>query len=383
MRSEFRLPALGADMERGTLVEWRIAPGDRVARGDVVAAVETDKGIIDLECFDTGAVIELRVAPGTQVPVGAVLAILEVEGRAGPSAPASTTAPAIAAALPAPPAAAAAPIAPAATGGRVRASPAARARARELGIALEDLPGTGAGGAIEIADVERAATAAPDPAAAMRSAIAAAMARSKREIPHYYLSLPLDCGAALAWLERHNAAAEPAGRLLYPALVLRAVALAAREVEGFNGFHRDGRFEPSQPVHLGVAIALRGGGLIAPAILDAADKPLAVLMAEFRDLVSRARTARLRSSELASPTITVTSLGDVGVDLVLPVINPPQVAMVGVGSVAERPWVVDGRVRPRPVLTLALAADHRVSDGRRGALFLDRIRQRLTDPEMP
>jgi pyruvate dehydrogenase E2 component (dihydrolipoamide acetyltransferase) len=163
--------------------------------------------------------------------------------------------------------------------------------------------------------------------------------------------------------------------------VIKAVALAAAELPGFSGFFRDGRFEPSPAVHVGVAIALRGGGMIAPAVIDAMGKPLDLLMADFRDLVSRARTARLKSSELTSPTITVTSLGDVGVETVLPVIHPPQVAMVGVGSVAQRPWVVDGAVVARPVVTLALAGDHRVSDGRLGAQFLDRIRQKLEAPE--
>ena len=279
-----------------------------MARGDVVGAVETDKGVIDLECFETGTVAELVAGPGTRVDVGGVLALLDTEGEA--------------------------------------ATEAARA-----------------------------------PAAAMRAAIAAAMSRAKREIPHYYLSLQMDFGAAVAWLERHDAAVEPAGRLLYPALVIKAVALATREVPGFSGFFREGRFEPAPEAHVGVAIALRGGGLIAPAILDAAAKPLDLLMAEFRDLVSRARTARLKSSELTAPTITVTSLGDVGVETVLPVIHPPQVAMVGVGSVVQRPWVVDGHVVARPVVTLALAGDHRVSDGRVGAQFLDRIRQKLDAPE--
>jgi pyruvate dehydrogenase E2 component (dihydrolipoamide acetyltransferase) len=392
MRSEFRLPALGADMEHGILVEWHVKPGDSVKRGDVVAAVETDKGVIDLECFETGEVVELKAAPGTDLPVGAVLAILEVEARTaatasapmpsseGPTASAGPAPPSLAGPAPAPVAVPSAP-APA----RLRASPAARARARELGVALDTLRGSGPGGAIELTDVERAAAAAAprDAAAAMRAAIAAAMTRSKREIPHYYLSLTLDFGPATAWLERHNAAVEPAQRLLYPALLLQAVACAAREVAGFNGFYRDDRFEASAAIHLGVAIALRGGGLVAPAILDAADKPLDVLMRDFRDLVSRARAGRLRGSELASPTITVTSLGDVGVETVLPVIHPPQVAMVGVGSVQTRPWVVDGVVQPRPLLTLSLAADHRASDGRRGADFLARIRQRLENPEDP
>lgn len=389
MRAEFRLPALGADMEHAVLVEWRVKRGDHVTRGDVVAAVETDKGVIDLECFETGEVAELVAAPGARVDVGGVLALLEVEG--GPGRPPPAGAPPAAEHLTPPPAAAPAHT-PVAASSRVRASPAARARARDLGIALEGLKGSGAGGVIELADVESAAQpAAPaavasvegprDPTATMRAAIASAMARSKREIPHYYLSLSMDFGPAIAWLERHNSAVEPAGRLLYPALVIKAVALAAREVAGFNGFWRDGRFEPSAAVHVGVAIALRGGGLIAPAVLDAADKPLDVLMAEFRDLVGRARTARLKGSELASPTITVTSLGDVGVEAVLPVINPPQVAMVGVGSVSQRPWVVDGAVVARPVITLALAGDHRVSDGRLGAQFLDRIRRKLGAPE--
>jgi pyruvate dehydrogenase E2 component (dihydrolipoamide acetyltransferase) len=384
MRTEFRLPALGADMEHATVVEWRVAPGDRVARGDVVAAVETDKGVIDLECFDEGVVTELVAAPGTRVPVGGVLAVLDAEGRRPDvtGAPASAPAPAPDAARPSPATAPAPAEAGGARAGRVRASPAARARAGELGVALEGLAGTGPGGAIELDDVEAAAGApARAPAAAMRAAIGAAMARSKREIPHYYLSLAMDFGAALAWLERHNAAAEPAKRLLYPALVLKAVALAAREVAGFSGFYRQGRFEPADAVHVGVAIALRGGGLIAPAILDAGDKPLDALMGEFRDLVTRARTARLRGSELSAPTITVTSLGDAGVETVLPVIHPPQVAMVGVGSVVSRPWAVAGRVEVRPVVTLSLAADHRVSDGRLGAQFLDAIRRRLSEPE--
>lgn len=403
MRSEFRLPALGADMEHATVVEWHVQPGDRVARGDVVGAVETDKGVIDLECFESGEVVALVASPGTRVETGGVLLLLEVEGepatgaaRAAVAPAAATTETVVAARV----VASQTPVAPrlpdtAVVEARLRASPAARVRARELGIALGDVAGTGAGGVIELADVESAAKSLAPPsapaaattegprgaAAAMRAAIASAMARSKREIPHYYLSLPMDFGAALDWLERHNAAVEPAGRLLYPALVIKAVALAAAELPGFSGFFRDGRFEPAPTVHVGVAIALRGGGLIAPAVIDAAGKPLDVLMADFRDLVSRARTARLKSGELTSPTITVTSLGDVGVETVLPVIHPPQVAMIGVGSVVRRPWVVDGVVVARPVITLALAGDHRVSDGRLGAQFLDRIRQKLEAPE--
>jgi pyruvate dehydrogenase E2 component (dihydrolipoamide acetyltransferase) len=159
------------------------------------------------------------------------------------------------------------------------------------------------------------------------------------------------------------------------------VAQSAAARPGFNGYYDAGGFVPSTAVHLGVAIARRGGGLVAPALLDAADKPLATLMGEFRDLVGRARSAHLRTRELAAATLTVTSLGDIGVDGVLPIIYPPQVAIVGVGQLAERPWAVDGQVVARPTITLSLGADHRVSDGRAGAQFLASIRDLLATPE--
>jgi pyruvate dehydrogenase E2 component (dihydrolipoamide acetyltransferase) len=214
----------------------------------------------------------------------------------------------------------------------------------------------------------------------MREAIASAMSRSKREIPHYYLSLTTDATAATEWLSQRNAALPVTERLLFAALLVKAVALACREVRGFSGFFRDGRYEESPAVHVGIAVALRGGGLVAPAIMDTADKPLPVLMEEFRQLVMRARAGRLRASELAAPTIVLTSLGDSAVDAVFPIIQPPQVAIVGAGPVVVRPWVVDGRVEPRSVVTLSLGADHRVTDGRLGAQFLARTAALLCVP---
>jgi pyruvate dehydrogenase E2 component (dihydrolipoamide acetyltransferase) len=346
-------------MDYGTVVEWHVAPGARVKHGDVVAVVETDKGAIDVEIFDAGVVRDIVVPVGTRVPVGTVLALIETDTPAPASAPA-----------------------------RARIAPAARRRARELGLDAATLRGSGPGGAIVLADVERAAPSPqPAPAAAeegaqgMRAAIAAAMSRSKREIPHYYLASTLDVTPATAWLAAHNAKVPPAQRLLFAALLLKAVALSCRDVRGFNGLHRGGRYEESPAVHVGVAVALRGGGLVAPAIMDTADKPLAALMDDFRELVTRARAGRLRASELAAPTIILTSLGEGTVDTVFPIIQPPQVAIVGAGAVAERPWVVDGTVVPRQVLTLSLAADHRVTDGRLGAQFLARIAARLATPD--
>ncbi len=207
------------------------------------------------------------------------------------------------------------------------------------------------------------------------------MARSKREIPHYYLSVDVDYAAARAWLDEHNASVPVTERMLPVVPLLRAVIVAATEVAGFNGYFAQNEFRPSAAVHLGVAIALRGGGLIAPAIVDAHAKSAPVLMQALGDLVNRARSGRLRSSELSAGTLTVTSLGDQSVDAVTPIIYPPQVAIVGAGAISERPWVVDGRIAVRPLLTLSLAADHRVTDGRAGARFLGRVRDLLQTPE--
>lgn len=398
MPSEFRMPSLGPDMEAGTLVQWRVKPGDAVKRGDVVALVETDKGVIDVEIFSDGVVTKLLVDAGAHVPVGTVLAQLDGAAASGPIAPAAPTLtkPAVAVAVPAPAVAVAVPE-PAVTAHaehRTKASPAARARARELGIDLAGIVGTGLGHAITIDDVSRAASAAAAPAQPapakpalptaahdMRQVIAHAMSRSKREIPHYYLSMTCSFGKSRAFLDGHNAAAAIESRLLPSVMLLRAVALAAKAMPDFNGFYRNDVFEPSPAVHVGMAIAMRGGRLVAPAILDADRKPLATLMSELRDLSTRVRAGHMRSSELSMPTITVTALAEDGVDAMLPVIYPPQVAMVGIGSIMERPWVVDGSVRPEPLVTVTLAADHRVTDGRAGARFLGAINAALQNPE--
>ncbi|WP_193388344.1 2-oxo acid dehydrogenase subunit E2, partial [Anaeromyxobacter sp. PSR-1] len=240
--------------------------------------------------------------------------------------------------------------------------------------------GTGPGGAVTRADVDGATRA---PASAMRQAIAAAMSRSKREIPHYYLAADLEVSRALAWLAAENERRPVAERLLPLVLLLRAVARAARAVPEVNGYHVDGAFRPAGAVHLGVAISLRQGGLVAPALHDVDRKPLGELMRELGDLVARARGGGLRSSELTDATLTVTSLGDLGVDRVYGIIYPPQVALVGFGRIQDRPWAVEGRVELRPVVTATLAGDHRVSDGIRGARFLAAVDRLLQAPEEP
>jgi len=207
------------------------------------------------------------------------------------------------------------------------------------------------------------------------------MARSKREIPHYYLEHQIDVTPCEHWLAEKNAALPPDSRLLIGALALKAVALAIYRFPAFNGFYRDNKFEPSKAVHVGVAIAIRGGGLAAPALHDADRLSLHDLMSGMRDLVQRTRSGRIRSSEMSDPTITVSNLGERGVEALYGIIYPPQVAIVGFGKVVTRPWIVDGAIGPRSVVTMTLAGDHRVTDGHAGALFLAEIGRLLQEPE--
>jgi pyruvate dehydrogenase E2 component (dihydrolipoamide acetyltransferase) len=392
------MPALGADMESGVLVEWLVAPGQPVKRGQVVAVVETQKGAVEVEIWQAGVVDALVVQPGTRVPVGEVLATLRDGEAVAPAAPAAPPAAAPSPAAPVAPRVAAA-VAPIPAAAHAKASPAARKRAEALGVDLARVTGSGPGGAITLEDVERAApggapggakapappaarAAAPaDKQAAMRAAIAAAMAKSKREIPHYYLGTAIDVTRAQDWLAQENAKRPVKERILFAAVLLKAVAAALPEVPELNGFWIDGAFKPSAAVHLGVAIALRGGGLIAPAIHDANAKSVAELMAALGDLIQRARSGALRSSELTDATVTVTNLGEQGVESVYGVIYPPQVALVGLGKIVERPWAEGGGVFVRRVLHATLSADHRASVGHRGGLFLAALERLLQQPE--
>lgn len=462
------MPSLGAGMDAGKLLEWYVAPGDRVKRGDIVALVETDKAAIEVEIFEAGEIEDLVIAEGTKVPVGTVLAHLRPVGAAPgdgaspptaaapaepgkaaePEAPAEPVEPEEAAApvarapaaarraaedrppdrdrataagqpasaAPAAPVGAerpapATPAPPTADGARPRSSPYARRLASEQGTAIDAVTGSGPGGAVVARDLGDtpgaaaptelpAAPAAPATAAtstsrkpatapaeeqdrdlAMRQAIARAMAQSNREIPHYHLGQHVDVEDTLRWLEDRNADRPPAERVLMAAVVLRAVALACREHPDFNGFWIDDALQRADRVNVGVAISLRGGGLIAPALLDADQMELDDLMSALADLVKRTRAGGLRGSELTGSTITVTNLGDRGVETVHGVIYPPQVSLVGVGRVQVLPAVVDGTVEARRTIHLSLAADHRAGDGHQGSLFLAAIARHLTEPE--
>jgi pyruvate dehydrogenase E2 component (dihydrolipoamide acetyltransferase) len=269
-------------------------------------------------------------------------------------------------------------------------SPLARKLAADLGVDPGRVLGTGPGGAITREDVERAAAALKAPGAgvvpaarvpSMRAAIAAAMSRSKHEIPHYYLATTIDLGAALAWLRAENDRRPMTERLLPAVLLIKAVALALRDVPELNGHWIDGGFRQGTGMHIGWAISLRGGGLVAPALHDADQADLGTLMRRLLDLVARARGGSLKSSELADPTLTITNLGEQGVESTFGIIHPPQVALVGFGKISERPWVVNGKIEARPLVTATLSADHRASDGHRGGVFLAAVDRRLQAPE--
>ena len=452
------MPSLGADMDHGRVIEWLVKPGDEVHRGDILATVDTDKALMDVESFDDGVVTEILVPEGTQVDVGTVLARITAGSAATvppvpepfpqpfpPPGPEPIPSPEP---LPVPPPlpepvpppeppppplthlasppvrhlahrlgvditqvggtgrhgavtradverAAAAHGVPPPAGARVRSSPRARRLAGELGVDLTGVVGTGPDGAVVEDDVRRAAagaeTALSAPAAAgptpqerdaaMRRAIGNLMAKSKQTIPHYYLSTTIDLRAAMDWMQATNAGRPVAERLVPAALILKAAARAARDVPDMNGFFTDGAFSPSEAVHLGVAVALRKGGLVTPAIHDADTLALDELMSRLRDLVSRARGGRLTRAEMSDPTITVTNLGDLGVESVFGVIYPPQVALVGFGRVMEQPFAENGLLGVRPAVTATLSADHRVSDGLRGGRYLDRVTELLQKPE--
>ncbi len=443
----FTMPSLGADMDEGTIVDWRVAPGATVRRGDVVAVVETDKSDLDVEVFVDGVVHELIVPTGVRVPVGTVLATIEPTVRAGrrptsspapspsPERPVDEPAPALAASAPrgaepgrepTPPLPAPPPPPP------PLGSPVLRHLAEQLHVDVARLHGSGAGGRVTRDDIEAAArarsgtrpterrhpatprarrlarvhglelaeivggrtgtltgddvlriaaegvpAAPPAPATTptvpvdpMRAAIARQMERAWREIPHFQVAQSIDVGAALAALAAHNDGRSANDRVLAAAVFVRAAARAAAAVPTVNGWWRDGAAVAGDGVHVGLVVALRRGGLVAPVVHDADTKDLETVMAEFRDLVTRARAGRLRASEMSGATFTVTQLGEGEVDTVVPIIHPPQLAILGLGAVQDRPWALGGALAVRPVLRATLAVDHRAVDGRAGSAYL-------------
>ena len=388
--SEFKMPSLGADMESAVLMEWLVKEGDRVKKGQVIAEVETSKGIIEIEVFEDGIIEKILVEIGTECAVGMPLALIRSKGESVAEKEAESK-PEIAPEPESKPSETSEPepspepeeVSHAASAEKhIQASPAARKRAKELGVDLAVLASK-TEGKIRIKQVEAAAeTKDKVPATdGMRQAIAAAMSRSNREIPHYYLSTSINMTPSLQWLEEQNSNRTIQERILPAALLIRAVVQALGKVPELNGFWQEDAQQASKEIHPGIAIALRKGGVITPALLNAHEMTLDETMQALGDLISRARAGKLRSAEVTKQTITITNLGDLGVERVYGVIYPPQVALVGLGRIADAPWAEGDALTVRKVLQATIAGDHRATDGRTGALFLDKLNQLLQKPE--
>lgn len=424
--SEFTMPSLGADMESAVLMEWRVKEGDHVTKGQVVAEVETSKGVIEIEVFEEGVVEELLVEPDTECTPGTPLAIIRSEGEdkdegenedkeedkeedqeVSPSkTPSQSEAPQ--------------PSLPEnkkdksdkeedETKGkqeeekekfshqeRIKASPAARKKASQKGIDLADVA-AGTKGVVQLKELdetprnkekkqskekeEEKEKEKKDDKDGMRQAIAKAMSRSNAEIPHYYLSMAINMTPALKWLEELNSEHSIQERILPAALLIRATVKALQEVPQLNGYWRDNTHQLKEEINPGIAISLRKGGLITPALIDAQEMDLKETMQALGELISRTRTGKLRGSEMTQQSITITNLGDLGVERVYGVIYPPQLAIIGFGRISDAPWAEGDTLSVRKVIQATISGDHRATDGHTGALFLNKLDQLLQNPK--
>ena len=386
---EFLMPSLGADMEAGTLVEWRKKPGDTVKRGDIIAEVETQKGLIEIEVFDEGIIGELLIKEGAKIPVGTVMALINPSGATLERKEITPEQTAIV-------------IQPTEEkiiekvreekleARTIKASPLAKRMAAENIIDLSQIQGTGEEGAITKEDVENAIAQKEKIAnseeknipqvQAIRSAVAAAMSKSNREIPHYYLEKRIDMTKALAWLGETNHKLPIQKRLLPAALLIKSVAQSLVDFPNLNASWDNG-LQLKKEINIGFVVSLRGGGIIIPTIHNANLKNTSEIMEALNDIIPRARAMKLRSSDLSDSTITITSLGEGGADVVFGVIYPPQVAIIGFGGSSQQAVVENGMLGIRHVFTVTLAGDHRATDGLTGSDFLVTLNKHLQNPE--
>lgn len=377
---EFRMPSLGADMEAGTLIEWKKKTGDAVKRGDCIAEVETQKGLIEIEVFDEGIIDEILIPEGTKVPVGTIMAMIKPSSASLETKPTTLQ-----------------PTEEKITEPiwienieeiSIKASPLARRIASDNHINLSKIKGTGEDGVITKDDVEQVIrqqkpteTARTIPSTeSIRAAVAAAMSKSNREIPHYYLEKKINVTQALLWLKEQNKERKITARLLPVVLFIKATAKTLARFPDLNAVWENG-LQPKKSINIGFVVSLRTGGIIVPAISNANAKSIDEIMETLNDIIPRARALKLRSSELSESTITLTSLGEDGADSVFGVIYPPQVAVIGFGSISEQPFAENGMLGIRSVVSVSLAGDHRATDGLTGSRFLSALDTNLQNPE--
>lgn len=377
--STFVMPSLGADMESAVLMEWKVKEGESVSKGDIIAEVETSKGVIEIEVFEDGVIEKLLVKEETDCAVGTPLAVIrskeqEVEEKESQEFKIDESPQKV--------------LEPEekktdeeVSKQRIKISPAARKKAKELGVELSEVQGDKK--EIHLKDIESETVhkKSEHPASGMRQAIAKAMSLSNAQIPHYYLSSSINMSPALKWLEEVNRNRAIQERILPAALLIQAVVYALKEVPQLNGFWRNDALEISKEINPGIAIALRKEGLITPAILNAHELNLDGTMKSLSNLIERTRSGKLRNSEITEQTITITNLGDLGAESVFGVIYPPQVALVGFGRIMNAPWAEGDTLSVRKVLQATIAGDHRATDGRIGGKFLDKLNQILQIPQ--
>lgn len=401
---------MGADMTEGTVVKWLKSEGDEVSRGDILAEIETDKTVVEMEAYGSGLLRKIVIGEGSKVPVGDLIAYLgdaddEIPETAS-GAPGTTAAPVEEAAPAAAPVATTpAPAAPVSTG-RVKASPVARKIATERGIDLATITGTGPGGRITRADVEGlSATPAPSTAAApavlaasavapvtlsgediplssMRQAIARVTVRSKTENPHYYIDLSVDMTQAMSFRQGLNEEIGDAGpRVSVNDMIVRACVKAVTKYPKFNTTFADDHLIAHADINVGIAIALEVG-LMVPAIMRTQNMSLLQISSATKDLASRVRGegGSLSQEENTAGTFSISNMGMLGVDNFQAIIVPPQSAILAVGAVSPTPVVRDGEIVVRQMMRASLSADHRVTDGAEGGVFLGEIRRLLENP---
>ena len=414
------MPQMGYDMQEGTVVRWLKAEGSEVKVGEPVAEIETDKAVVEFESYAAGVLSKVLVPEGTTVAVGQPIAIVGAEGEVIPEAvpedpappseePAPPTAPPVEA--PAPPS-----VTPGAPVAEVRASPVAQRLAQERGIDLSQIQGTGPGNRITKDDVlafepgpaqaevaateavplgpatveapapEEATAPAEEPAAEriplsrMRQQIARVTVRSKQEKPHFYVSSDIDMTRAMEVRQQLNQAQGEQGvRVSVNDLIIKTCVETLKKHPKFNAFFHEDGIEMNDKINIGVAIA-EEEGLIVPAIMDCANRSLLEIAAASKDLAERAKSGTLRPQEYTGGTFAISNLGMFDVTSFIAIIQPPQAAVLAVGTVAEKPVVRDGQVTVARMMTATLSADHRIVDGAEGARFLVKVKRLLENP---
>lgn len=409
MAKELTMPALSPSMTEGTLVKWLKKEGDEIKTGEVIAEVETDKATMDLEAFEAGYLLKIISAPGSRVTVNGCIAILGAAGEKVPeglpvaqAAAASVAAPAVQKAAvekTAPAPVAAAPVlVDGANGGRVKASPLAKKVAKERGVSLTGLSGSGPGGRIVKRDVEHAPTGgtgggilprtpiAKDESIQltnMRRTIARRLVESKSQIPHFYLEVEIDAIPLRQLREslKYVFASSPQNpKLSVNDFILKGCVEALRKVPRLNASFEGESIRQFGAVHISFAVAI-AEGLITPVVQNAHSKSIFTISQEARTLTSRAKEGQLKPEEYTGGTFTVSNLGMMGIDRFSAIINPPQAAILAVGGVIQKAVVTpEGTIVPGERMSLTLSCDHRVIDGATGASFLKELKTLLENP---